>query len=339
MARDRLAANRNNYGDAPVPAQTAYPPPSNAVIGQSRAPNPYAQQNVGAVGGGNYNNYQQAGNPYAGQYGQEQGYAQGGYTNGNGVGSDEEFWSELSATNSNLSQLQEEIQAVRSAHQQSLTSTDPGASAHADQLNDGARATRETCKNQIKKLFKLAKGDKAKKAQTEAVKTRFTTLLQEHQLVEKEFRKKVKDRVERQYRIVNPNATEEEVQQVTESDNPQVFSQALLNSNRYGAARGAYREVQERHAEIQKIEKTLTELAQMFQEMAMLVEQQDEVIVNVETQAQGVDQDISEGLNQTNKAVESARKARRKKWICFWICVLIIAILALVLGIYFGTKK
>ena len=69
----------------------------------------------------------------------------------------------------------------------------------------------------------------------------------------------------------------------------------LLNSNRYGAARGAFREVQERHAEIQKIERTITELAQMFQEMSMLVEQQDETIVNVETQAMGVDHDISEG--------------------------------------------
>lgn len=344
MARDRLAANRNNYADQSAVGQTGYPPPSNAVIGQSRAPNPYAQQNVGAAPGqANFNTYgqQQAGNPYANQaYGQEQGYATGGYGNGevaNGAGGD--FWSELSATNSTLSQLQEEIQAVRSAHQQSLTSTDPGASAHADALNDGARATREQCKNQIKRLFKLAKGDKAMKGQVEAVKTRFTTLLQEHQLVEKEFRKKVKDRVERQYRIVNPAATEEEVRQVTESDNPQVFSQALLNSNRYGAARGAYREVQERHAEIQKIEKTLTELAQMFQEMAMLVEQQDEVIVNVENQAQGVDKDISDGLNQTSKAVDSARKARRKKWICFWILVVIICIVALALGLYFGIGR
>ena len=65
------------------------------------------------------------------------------------------------------------------------------------------------------------------KNQVEVVKTRFTSLLQEHQVVEKEFRKKVKDRVERQYRIVNPNATADEVKQVTESDNPQVFSQAV----------------------------------------------------------------------------------------------------------------
>jgi syntaxin 1B/2/3 len=53
--------------------------------------------------------------------------------------------------------------------------------------------------------------------------------------------------------------------------------------------------VQERQAEIVKIEQTLTELAQMFSEMAMLVEQQDETIANVETQAIGVDKDISEG--------------------------------------------
>ena len=96
---------------------TSYPPPSNAVIGQSRAPNPYAQQQQ----------QQQPGNPYAQAYGQEQGYASGGYGNGegaaavNGAGAGAgDFWSELSATNGNLSQLQEEIQAVRSAHQQSL---------------------------------------------------------------------------------------------------------------------------------------------------------------------------------------------------------------------------
>jgi len=96
-----------------------------------------------------------------------------------------------------------------------------------DQLNSEAKITREQCKNQIKQLFKMAKGDRARKAQVETAKTRFTGLLNEHQVVEKEFRKKVKDRVERQYRIVNPQATEEEVRQVTESDNPQVFSQAV----------------------------------------------------------------------------------------------------------------
>lgn len=45
-----------------------------------------------------------------------------------------------------------------------------------------------------------------------------------------------------------------------------------MNSNRYGEARSAYREVQERHEDIKRIEKTLTELAQLFNDVSDLHE-------------------------------------------------------------------
>ena len=53
--------------------------------------------------------------------------------------------------------------------------------------------------------------------------------------------------------------------------------------------------MQERHVEIQKIERTLTELAQMFQEMSMVVQQQDEPIADIEQQTQGVDNNVKGG--------------------------------------------
>jgi t-SNARE complex subunit (syntaxin) len=106
----------------------------------------------------------------------------------------------------------------------------------------------------------------------------------------------------------------------------------LLNSNRYGDARGALREIQERNNDIKKIEKTLTELAQMFNEMSMLVEQQDETLAVIENHAQQVDTDMEAGLKHTEEAVVKARKARRKKWICFWISLLILAIVVAVVS-------
>lgn len=42
----------------------------------------------------------------------------------------------------------------------------------------------------------------------------------------------------------------------------------LLNTNRYGEARSAYKEVQERHEDIKRIERTLTELAQLFNDVS-----------------------------------------------------------------------
>ena len=99
-----------------------------------------------------------------------------------------------------------------------------------------------------------------------------------YQEVEKAYRTKYRQRTERQLRIVKPDATQAELQSALEGEasGQQIFSQALMNSNRQGEARGALREVQERHTDIQRIERTITELAALFQEMSILVEQQDE---------------------------------------------------------------
>jgi len=284
----------------------------------------YAQQGGAAVTGG-----------------QEQ-YPMGGVGNGDGAGP-ADFWTELAGTQQTLNEMQDAIQQVRQAHTASLsrldTTPNSAVARETDMLISSTRDLTAHNKDKIKQLNKLAK-DKAQKQQVQAIKSRFMSLLNEYQVVEKEFRKKVRERGERQFRIVKPDATPEEVKQVLETDNPQIFSQALLSSNRYGDARGAFKEVQERHEDIKKIEKTLTELAQMFNEMSMLVEQQDETINTIEQQAGGVNTDMEAGLKHTEKAVTSARKARRKKWICFWISVLIILIVvAVVVGVICGQGK
>lgn len=75
--------------------------------------------------------------------------------------------------------------------------------------------------------------------------------------VEQQYRQKYRQRQERQFRIVKPDATPQEVKAALDDDSGgQIFSQALLNSNRHGEARGALREVQERHEDIKRIEKT-----------------------------------------------------------------------------------
>jgi syntaxin 1B/2/3 len=86
----------------------------------------------------------------------------------------------------------------------------------------------------------------------------------------------------------------------------------LQSSNRYGESRAAYREVQERHEDIKKIERTLGELAQLFNDvcghefmnscrywsksqMSILVEQQDETIDVIQTAALSVEKDTEVG--------------------------------------------
>jgi syntaxin 1B/2/3 len=88
------------------------------------------------------------------------------------------------------------------SHPQSRLDTTPNSAAarETDELVASTRALTAANKNAIQKLNKLAK-DKAQKQQVQAGKSRFMGLLQEYQTVEKEFRKKVKERGERQYKI------------------------------------------------------------------------------------------------------------------------------------------
>ena len=103
-----------------------------------------------------------------------------------------------------------------------------------------------------------------------------------------------------------------------------------MSSTRHGEARTALREVQSRHQDILKIEKTITELAQLFNEMSILVEQQEEPLEQISNRADAVKADVSGGLASTEQAVTSARKARRKKYWCLLICLIIIAIVVVI---------
>ena len=97
-----------------------------------------------------------------------------------------------------------------------------------------------------------------------------------------------------------------------------------MTSTRHGEARSALREVQSRHQDIQKIERTITELAQLFNEMSIMIEVQESAIDNIETKAQETETQMESGLQATEQAVVKARSARRKKWYCIGLIVLII---------------
>lgn len=215
-------------------------------------------------------------------------------------------------------------------------------SKQVDALVVEASSLQAELKSRIKNVQTQAVqlGSRQKIDQAELLRNKFLELIQKYRLTESNNREQTRVQAERQYRIVNPNATPEEVRAVVEdgSSNQQIFQQALMQLNRRGEARTVLNEVQVRHRELLKLEKTMAELTQLFHDMEELVVEQDQPIQQIEEQIGLAQHDIEQGVGHTQKAVVSAKAARRKRLWCFLIIVIIIVILALVLGIYFGTK-
>ncbi|KAI5476972.1 syntaxin 1B/2/3 [Pseudohyphozyma bogoriensis] len=273
-----------------------------------------------------------------------------------------EFFMEISDLQSALHESTEAIDHINSIHRRLLSipsSDDPQAIALTQNLTTTSETTRDfftRIKNRIHVLeqgnanlralipagqsvcnLSLADVD-VRSQQVDVLKERFKNCIQKYSEVERDSRAANRNRMERQIKIVNPAMSQGEVTDMVRQaeeggGNPALFSQALLSSGgqRSYAARGALREVESRAAELARIEQTLVELAQLFNDMAMMVEAQDVVIMQVEQNAVTTATEMEKGVQEVKQAVVHAKSARKKRWWCFGIIVVLLFIIVLVI--------
>ncbi|ORX61703.1 t-SNARE [Hesseltinella vesiculosa] len=171
-----------------------------------------------------------------------------------------------------------------------------------------------------------------RKTQHAALKKKFIECIQRYQDIERTYQQKYRQRVERQIRIVQPDATPDEIDRVLDSEeSSQIFTQSLMQANRSGQARAVLSEVQSRHNDIKKIERTILELHQLFMDMQMMLEHQQETITQIETHAEATAYDLEAGNKDVSRAIVSAKATRKKKWMCFFIFIIVIIVAAILI--------
>ncbi|ORY73230.1 t-SNARE [Leucosporidium creatinivorum] len=271
-----------------------------------------------------------------------QDYNGGGGGGGGGTGDMHTFFAEVESIQDEIKQLHNNVNQVSDLHSRRLATTNDAqqheSASYLTELTQATSALTNSIRNRITKLNEQNKRSPAgdpdfntRKLQIGGLQNAFKRGLEEYNLVEKKSREKYRQRMERQIRIVKPDATQEEIKAAFDDSQggQQIFSQALVQSRQSGA-RAAFAEVQSRNQDLRKIEETITQLAQMMQDMATLVLEQDESVRQIETTAVQANTDVESGLKQTQTAVKSARAARKKRWFCFGVIVVIIIVVVVV---------
>ncbi|ORZ19178.1 t-SNARE [Lobosporangium transversale] len=251
------------------------------------------------------------------------------------------FFSEVTSIQNDISRLEQNITQIEELHEISLNSVSTeDQNVRTSRQLEGITADTTQLSNRIKKRIKdielanlrLASSPdiQIRRTQAAALKEKFLKTLRQYQTAESEARRKYQGRMERQYKIVKPDATPQEIAQAMESDNQQIFAQSVLQSTRYGDANRALREVQSRHDDIKKIEKTILELQQLFIDMETLVTDQGVVMETIEQNTQQANTSLQSGNQQVDNAISSARSARKKKWICLIISIVLLIIIVII---------
>ncbi|KAI8050542.1 t-SNARE [Syncephalis plumigaleata] len=227
-----------------------------------------------------------------------------------GQSSMDQFFQEIQYIQDTLGHIQTNVARIEELHQQSLVNISDDQSNKLSQEMDYHVSETRKQMNEVKGRIK------AIEIANQKVPSSSGDLQIRKSQVEQQFRQKYRERMERQYRIVCPNATQAEVDAALDSNTGnQLFAQDLLHSTRHGEAKRALQEVQERHEDIRRIEQTILasillpittssiifflsiELHTLFQEMQTLVESQGQMIDSIEG-------NVTNAVNYTEAAVK-----------------------------------
>ena len=225
-----------------------------------------------------------------------------------------------------IDQIEQNLEQLRGLQQRTLDDADSSSSSAANRKLDAMSSETMALYRGLTERVRTVKSNPDARApkfsqQVSRVDRRLKSAIQQYQQVESQFRKRTQDQMARQYRIVRPDASEQEVRAAVEdTSNNQVFSQALMQSDRQGRARAALSAVQDRHKALVKIEEQMVELSQLFQDMDTLVVQQEAAVMQIEQKGEEVVDNLDKGNEEMGVAVNTARKTRKKKWICLGIC-------------------
>lgn len=146
--------------------------------------------------------------------------------------SNQDFLSRVEAVKADIRTLTTHVGQIASAHQRTLSSPDSSSSAALESMVTQTQVLNTSIRDQIKTLETDAarsRDNSVKNTQVNQLKTSFTKQLQEYRVEEANYEKRYREQIARQYRIVNPDATEAEVQEAAQADwgNEGVFQTAV----------------------------------------------------------------------------------------------------------------
>ncbi|KAK4512141.1 uncharacterized protein ATC70_013384 [Mucor velutinosus] len=262
------------------------------------------------------------------------------------------FLDEVSHVKESISQINYNVNTIRSYQSSMLQTADAGELARNRQQVDNLTSETQNIMTHVKQKLKEIEPtarhtDLAmRKNAFSSVTKSFMDAIEKHRRVALEFQKEEGQQLERQIKIANPNATPQEIQQAiasAEQGGGAVFAQQLLQSvsgeYRRQGAQNTLDAVQERHEDIKRLAKSVQELSVLFEEMQQMLEAQSKVLDTIEQSAYETTGNLEQGVQYVEKAKTSAKATRRKKWICFGIFIVILIIIAIVLGVTLAPKS
>ena len=155
----------------------------------------------------------------------------------------------------------------------------------------------------------------------------FVDVMRRYQKMQEVYQEKHRAQLKRQFLIVNPRATAQELEQLTsdpEAMKLQIFAIGMREESRKTLA-----QMKNRMQDMQKLEQSIVQLRQLFLEMQDLVVSQGDIVNSIQYNYEQIEDYTARAAQDMESAVESQKAIQKKKWILIGIALVVLGIVAI----------
>ena len=174
-----------------------------------------------------------------------------------------------------------------------------------------------------------------RKAQMAALVKRFHAVMETYNDEQELFKKKSREKISRQLKILGKNKTDHEIQEMIDSQDPNVFSNELMTQKLQ--SREALNEIEQRHHDILDLEKDIMELQEIFRDLAILIDEQGDVVDNIEAYVETAAHHVQKAGSEIKMAAQYKRSSRKKLIIIIVIIVSVVVVIIIGVAIAIGV--
>lgn len=257
----------------------------------------------------------------------------------------DEFFSEIEETRLNIDKISEHVEEAKKLYSIILSAPipEPKTKDDLEQLTTEIKKRANNVRNKLKSMEKHIEDDEVRssadlrirKSQHSVLSRKFVEVMTKYNEAQVDFRERSKGRIQRQLEITGKKTTDEELEEMLESGNPAIFTSGIIDSQ---ISKQALSEIEGRHKDIVRLESSIKELHDMFMDIAMLVENQGEMLDNIELNVMHTVDHVEKARDETKRAMKYQGQARKKLIIIIVVVVVLLGILALIIGLSVGLK-
>ncbi|KAK7574116.1 hypothetical protein V9T40_011307 [Parthenolecanium corni] len=254
------------------------------------------------------------------------------------------FFNEVELSRLWINNIKEHIRAIKSLHSSLLSSPreDENMKLELEARNETVKQIAKKVNNNLKLLERgivqeedelenknqLPAGLRIRKTQHATTLRLLIDAITEFNAEQVDYKEKCEERIQRVVSIAKAEITDEKLEELLEQGSyGSIFNGDIITETM--EVKKTLEEVQIRHQELIKLEKSIMELKTLFVEMALLVEQQGDIVNSIEHHVLHAGEAMEQAKVATKKAMIYQEKARMKKLILLSIAFIFVALILL----------